>query len=201
LSFLQTCPIMMAVEERIARMTMMDRNSPGLGGLKGLAYRPYGDEPMLSGAFVNALDLPGLIAYMTPQQQRLFALDCAERVLPYYEFYIPVDTRIRTLVTVTRRYARGLASRTQWQQVRTEARRSGAAKGFGPSRAAWAAAEDDPVLAARGACVLAAGVVARVVDQSWSTMAPRSSAGWIAHEKERHWQQAQARAYLRGDVG
>ncbi len=75
---------------------------------------------------------------------RLFAVECAERVLPIYERERPNDTRPREALVVARRFADGLATREELD-------------------AAWAATWD----AARAATWDAARAAARAAERQW----------------------------------
>jgi hypothetical protein len=116
---------------------------------------------------------------------RLFACDCAERVLPIYEKKYPDDKRPREAIAVSRRYADGKATKEElaaardaaWDAARAAA---GAAAGDAARAAAWAAAWD----AARDAAWAAARAAAW--DAAWA-------AAWAA---ERKWQTARLIEYL-----
>ena len=70
---------------------------------------------------------------------RLFACDCAERVLPLYEAKHPDDPRPRNAIAVARRYAMGEATSMELAAARAAAR---AAAGDAARDAAWDAAWD-----------------------------------------------------------
>ena len=105
---------------------------------------------------------------------RLFAADCAERVLPLFEARSPGDTRPREAIAVVRRFANGDATRDELAAARDAAE---AAAGV----AAWDAAE------------AAAGAVAWAAARVGSGEGGREAA-WAA---ERDWQ-AQHLAELLG---
>ena len=65
---------------------------------------------------------------------RLFACDCAERVLPIFENYYPKDNRPRKAIEVARQFADGKASEEELRAARAAARAAA-----GPAWAAWAA--------------------------------------------------------------
>lgn len=65
--------------------------------------------------------------------KRLFACDCAERVLPLYERAVPGDARPREAIAVARRFANGAATREELAAAR-------AAASAAASAAAWYAA-------------------------------------------------------------
>lgn len=103
---------------------------------------------------------------------RLFACDCAERVLPIYERDYPNDRRPRAAIETARRYANGEATRKElaaardaagdatWAAARTAA--------WAAARdAAWAAARDAARAAARDAAMDAARATARAAERAW----------------------------------
>jgi hypothetical protein len=51
-----------------------------------------------------------ILEALSPEKQRLFACDCAEHLLPYFERLSPLDKRTRIAIEVARRYAVGKAS-------------------------------------------------------------------------------------------
>lgn len=76
------------------------------------------------------------------QTQRLFAADCAERVLPLWEREHPKDLRPREVIEMARRFARREASwDAAWAAAMDAAR--DAAWAAAARGAAWAAAWDD----------------------------------------------------------
>ena len=75
---------------------------------------------------------------------RLFAADCAERVLPIYESRHPDDDRPKRAIEVARLFANGEATREELDAARDAAR----AAAWG---AAWGAARDAARAAARAA--------------------------------------------------
>jgi Imm-5 like putative immunity protein len=111
---------------------------------------------------------------------RIFACDCAERVLPIFERERPHDARPRAAIGVARRYA---ASRA----TNEERDAAWAAAGDAARDAAWAAAGDaarDAAWAAAGAAALAAaGDAARAAarDAAWAAAgAAARDAAWDA---------------------
>lgn len=48
-----------------------------------------------------------LLQPLTPTRQRMFACDCAEHVLPLFEYIFPHDDRPRTAIAAARAYAHG----------------------------------------------------------------------------------------------
>ncbi len=122
---------------------------------------------------------------------RLFACDCAERVLPLFEKKYPLDNRPRTAIDVVRRFANGEASPEELEAAAEAAARAaraaaraaeaaaraaeaagwaaawaaaGAAGAARAAWAAWAAAE-----AAKAAVGWAAGAAAEAVEREWQT--------------------------------
>ena len=86
---------------------------------------------------------------------RLFACDCAEKVLPLFEKENPNDLRVRECIEVARRFANGEASEDERDATRDAARAAGVA--------AWVATGDAGVAAwvAAGDAARAAGAAAR----------------------------------------
>ena len=71
---------------------------------------------------------------------RLYACDCAERVLPLYERQYPGDMRVRDCIAVVRRYANGQATREELTAARAAAWAAAWAAEAAAEAAAWAAA-------------------------------------------------------------
>jgi hypothetical protein len=110
---------------------------------------------------------------------RLWACDCAERVLPLSGGECPGDLRPRQAIEVARRYARGEATLEELDAARA---------------AAWDAAWD-AAWAATGAARAAARDAARAARAAaWEAA---RAAAWDA---ERQWQGERLLAYLRGEV-
>ena len=85
---------------------------------------------------------------------RLFACDCAEHNLKYYEKEYPQDSRPRNAIEVARKYALGKATEKELDAARA---------------AAWAAAQAAAWDAARDAAWAATWAVARVTERKWQT--------------------------------
>ena len=105
---------------------------------------------------------------------RLFARDCAERVLHLYEREKPDDSRVRNCIEVARQYADGKATLDDLNAARD---------------AAWAAAWD------------AAGAAARAAAGAAAWAAAGDAAGDAAGAAERKWQTTRHMQYLRGEAG
>ena len=112
------------------------------------------------------------LATWNDRTARLFACDCAERVLGLFESKYP-DSRPRTAIEVSRRFAVGDASRAELD-------------------AAWVAARDAARDAARVAARDAAWVAAGV--------AARGAARGAARDAERKWQAERLVRYLFGEA-
>jgi hypothetical protein len=137
-----------------------------------------------------------LSAIRDTRTPRLWACDCAERVLPIFESDRPGDLRPRDAIRASRRYARGeigaaardaaevAAEVAAWVAARAAA---GAAAGDAARAAAGAAARD--------AAEVAAWVAARAAGRAAAGDAARAAAG----EAEQEWQIARLREYLRGE--
>ena len=114
---------------------------------------------------------------------RLFACDCAERVLAVYEKEYPDDRRPRHAIEVARSYAHGNATDEELAAAGAAARYAGAAARYAARAAGWAAG-DAAWDAARDAG-WAAG------DAAW---AAAWDAGWAAGDAERTWQSSRLAA-------
>jgi hypothetical protein len=113
--------------------------------------------------------------------QRLFACDCAERVLPVWAVDVaPGDDRPVQAIAVARRYARGEATEEEL-----------AAAGAATEAVAWAA---------RGAARAAAGAAARAAARAAAGAAARAAARAAAGAAERRWQTERLWQYLRGEA-
>jgi hypothetical protein len=130
---------------------------------------------------------------------RLWAADCAERVLPLWEDQFPDDNRPRRAIKVARAFARGEvgrstlgAARTAAAVAREAARDIAAVAAWGARAAAWAAAWDAASTVAAGdfACSACAADAA-------ATRGVARAAAWGA---ERAWQTSRLREYLRGEA-
>jgi hypothetical protein len=139
---------------------------------------------------------------------RLFACDCAERVLPIFEKKYQNDPRPRNAIVTTRRLANGDGTKEEWAAV----------------DAAWAAAWDawatawDAAGAAAGAARNAAGAAAGAArNAAWAAAGAARDAAWAAAgdaawaaagdgdgdaawAAEQAWQTDRLLRYLRGDI-
>ena len=126
-----------------------------------------------------------LCAGWNERTARLFACDCAERVLPIYERDYPGDMRPRDAIAVARRFANGEA--TSRELCAAEAAAGDAARA-----AARAAAWDAAGAAAGDAAEAAAGAAAwdAAWDAAWAAAraAARAAAWAAAWAAERAWQ-------------
>jgi hypothetical protein len=106
---------------------------------------------------------------------RLFACDCAERVLPIFERQRPNNTRPREAIRIARLYADGGATENELAAAARAAARAaaGVAEGVAAGDAAWAAAwgsaGDAARAAARDAAWDAAGDAAWAAERTWQT--------------------------------
>jgi hypothetical protein len=128
---------------------------------------------------------------------RLFACDCAERVLPIYEKRYPNDKRPRVAIETARRYAEGKATREEIAAARDAA---WAAAWASARDAAWDAAWAAARAAARDAAWDAAWAAARDAEWAAARAAARAAAwdaAWAsAWDAERKWQTARLIEYL-----
>ena len=100
------------------------------------------------------------------QTARLFACDCAERVLPLFEKERPGDERPRKAIDTARAYVAGAATVEQLAAARAAA---WAAARAAARAAAWAAARAAAWAAARDAAWDAARPAARAAERNWQT--------------------------------
>jgi hypothetical protein len=188
-----------------------------LGGVK--AYGRETPIPLLSILSHNGLHdaLWALVAVpedevpLRDRVARLFACDCAERVLPVFERECPGDVRPREAIAVARRYAAGAASEAEmaaardaagaaawaaardaawaaaWAAARDAAWAAGAAARDAAGAAAWDAARDAGA-AARAAAWAAARAAAGDAARAAAWAAARAAAGDAAWAAERAWQ-------------
>ena len=151
-----------------------------------------------------------LSAIRNTRTPRLWACDCAERVLPIFESARPGDLRPRDAIRASRRYARGeigeaaraAASDAAWGAARGAARGAawgGARDAAAASAAAGGSASAAASAAAWGAAWGAARGAAR--DAAWGAArgAARDAASAAAGEAEQEWQIVRLREYLRGE--
>ncbi len=132
---------------------------------------------------------------------RLFACDCAERVLPIFERQYPADGRPRMAVDTARRFAEGQATREELAAAGVAARDAAwdavwAAAGAAPRDAARAAARD----AARAAARVAAWAAAWDAARAAAKVAAWAAAWDAAWDAERKWQAQRLVEYLRGEI-
>lgn len=107
---------------------------------------------------------------------RLYACDCAERVLPLWERQYPGDERPRRCLAVARAYADGEATADELTAARDAAwaaryaawAAAEAASRYAAGITAWAAAEAAARAAAETAWT-AAGAAARAAERAWQT--------------------------------
>ena len=121
--------------------------------------------------------------FLSDRDLRLFACDCAEHVLHFFEKKFPVDKRPRECIEVARRFALDKATVEEMDAARDAAR---AAAGDA-ARAAWDAAWDAAWAAAWDAAWAAAGAAA------WA--AAEDVAG-DAGAEEQAWQVKRLKKYL-----
>ena len=112
---------------------------------------------------------------------RLFACDCAERVIDIYEKYNDDDDRPRKTIEIARAYANGHASVGQLDAAWA---------------AAWDAAGDAAGDAARAAARAAAWDAARAAARAAAWAAARAAAWAAAGDDERKWQTTRLLYYL-----
>jgi hypothetical protein len=134
---------------------------------------------------------------------RLFACDCAERVVHLYESEYPKDKRPRKAIEAARLFANGKITRQKMAAEAAEAARAagaaGAARAAGAAGAAWAAraawAAGDAWAARAARAVWAAGAAGA----AWAAGAARAARA--ARAAERKYQTKRLFEYLEGKAG
>jgi hypothetical protein len=152
---------------------------------------------------------------------RVFACDCADHVLHFFEDKYPNDKRPREAIEAGRKFAKGEISAAAWNAAWNAARdaardaagdaagaaawaaardAAGAAAGAATGAAAWAAAGDAAGAAAWAAARDAAWNAAR--DAAWNAAGAAAgfAAGAAARAAEKKWQLARLKQYLVGKV-
>ena len=107
------------------------------------------------------------------RELRLFAADCAERVLPIFEKRYPGDDRPRKAIEVARRFAEGEATQKEMRAAREAA-----------GDAAWAAREAAGDAAWDAAWAAWASAWDAAKDAAWD-----ARAAWDAGDPELEWQE------------
>jgi hypothetical protein len=125
---------------------------------------------------------------------RLFACDCAERVLPLFGSRRPDDSRPRAAIAIARSFANGEATRDELVAAR-------AAAWYAAWYAAWDAEGSVVAWSAAGAAAGAAAAWSAV----WAAAGAASDAAWdaaraAASAAERQWQAQRLMEYLRGEA-
>ena len=100
---------------------------------------------------------------------RLFACDCAERVLPLFEKEYPDDKRSRLVIETSRRFANGKATQEELTAARAAARDASRTAWAAEAAAAWAALAAAGGAAADAAGGAAADAAGREAEREWQT--------------------------------
>jgi hypothetical protein len=113
----------------------------------------------------------------TDRTARLFACDCAERLLPIYEKKYPDDKRPRQAIETARRYAEGLASKEELDAAGDEA------------RVCWGTAEVEAAVAVKATVLTTIGSAARTVARAvaWASVTNDTRVAERAWQTERLW--------------
>jgi hypothetical protein len=120
------------------------------------------------------------------RELRLFAADCAERVLPLFEAAVPGDPRPRKAIRVARQFADGEAKR---QEVKAACDAAWDAAWAASRAAAWAASRAAAWDATRDAACAAACAAARDAACAAAWDAARDAACAAARDAESKWQE------------
>ncbi len=147
---------------------------------------------------------------------RLFACDCAQRVLPLFEAKYPDDKRPRQAIEIARRFANGQATQKEMAAARDAARDAEAAAGDAARTAAWDATRDAETAdwdaardAARTAVWAADWAAARAAAEAaaeaawaaaWAATRDAETAAWAAARAvEQDWQKEHLIQMLNGN--
>ena len=122
------------------------------------------------------------MADITPQL-RLFAVLCAESVLPIFEKRHPKDKRPRECIETTKRYLDGKATLDELRRARADAAYAYAADAAAAAAAAYAAA-DAAAAAAAAAAGAAAGAAAAAADAYAAADAAAAAAAQKANQQQ-----------------
>jgi len=121
-----------------------------------------------------------MVQRLSVNQQHLFAADCTEHVLPYFEEHFPKDQRPREAIRIRRLLVRGKATQAQWDAASLAAHKASMAM----SMKQYAGASY---------------VAAAASETRWAPSYASDARGSEFLE-ERRWQWARLQAYLRGEV-
>jgi hypothetical protein len=136
---------------------------------------------------------------------RLFACDCAERVMPIYRKHHPNDLRLQQCIDIARKFAKGEATQDELDAARVAARAAARAAAWTAawtearteaSSAAWAAARAAARTAARTGAWAEARAAARAAAWTEASAKARAGAGAGAWGAERSWQTNRLFEYL-----
>jgi len=132
------------------------------------------------------------LPYLNERDKRLFACDCAERVLGYFEKVFPTDLRPREALHVARAFANGEATLAQLTSANANAETANDV----------AFSEDHAASQAANAITLAADPFDTKAPM-YAADAAADVADYAAHayHSERSWQWRRMREYLTGKVG
>jgi len=145
--------------------------------------------------------------FVSEQNLRLFACDCAERVLPIFEKEYPEDNRPRKAIETARLFANGEATQKEMDAAWAAARAAAWEATQKEMDAAWAAARDAAWAAAWAAARAAAreatqkemdAAWAAARDAAWAAARDARAAGAAAWDAEQKWQINKLSEYLGG---
>jgi len=163
---------------------------------KEILQKLAGRKRKMSGLQILALKIPAQDrfwailkhGFLSDRDLRLFACDCAEHVLHFFEKKFPVDKRPRECIEVARRFVMGEATADEMDAAGNAARDAGDAAwdaGNAARDAAWDAG--DAAWAAGNAAWAAAG------NAAWAAGNAAGNAAWV---KEQAWQVKRLKKYL-----
>jgi hypothetical protein len=155
---------------------------------------------------INGLDdalwalqtVPKVQAAARDRLARLFACDCAERVLHFFEQHHPEDGRPRAAVETARRFALGEATRLELSAASAVA--AAIAVAAARTISGVAARDDSAGMQASAAASSAAWGATSVTASAAALGAAKDTAMAAASAVERAWQTERLRQYLSGEV-
>lgn len=157
----------------------------------------YGRLIFQARRYKNENAIKRCLARMSEKDQRRFACDCAERVLPIFTERRPRDTRVEKALSVVRRFVRGeaktgdlLAAHQMAMRAAAECSRDRSADGRSAYAAAMAASESASTM--RSFAFSASQWAANACGGGRSAL----DEGWEVWHREMEWQVERALFYI-----
>ena len=141
------------------------------------------------------------IARLPFREQELFAADCAEHVLYFYEQAYPGDTRVRDAIAARRRYANGQLSESEWNLIAEDKPAAKFALAHRlPFSTFWAVYYSAEASYVTARPTDGAYCAADAATNATYSAAPSTGIGYAAVLLERLWQWERVQQYARGEV-